>query len=195
MKINIPRTLALLFAISISVNGYSQDEKHIKDKIWANWILESINYAETNYEILPWPFVSILLNRFNSLTDSYSESFNGKVLTFLNENFFEDIKNKKTYFIRSYSGFGCINNYSFFVLNESNQMTEINMDFRNKGTGLSKSKTTQFSFREFEKRFNSYQDFERVELKESSFANYYLITEFNRGLVKIKIVMDEIELD
>lgn len=186
MKFNFLQIFIL--SICFVSNSYSQSEKEILDAKYANWILATTSYIENNGEIIPKVFNHWMINSFYpypSDRDKY-ESFNGSILKFLKENYNESFTDGKLFFVQKYSSIYHGNNKPYAILDESNLRTEISRKYREQNIWESDG-FTSFDFKEFEKKFDAFNDFETCNGNNSGLY-YYLITEFDKDSVRIKIL-------
>jgi hypothetical protein len=188
------RPIIICILLILPTSSFSQESELFND-LWTNWIRNSLDYAERNYDVLPAPFPKLILNGFLNKNYYTSEIRNKELLRFIHENFFRGNEYKKIYFIQQFSGFGCTNNYSYYILEENRR---VNIYWTNKrGFQWKTGSTRSIKFIEFEEKFNQFLDVQSFEPNSKSanvFQNYYLITRFEKGNVTTKLVKTYIEI-
>lgn len=191
MKIYSFKISFFIIFLFLSLLSFSQNEEKSLDSIFGNWVLCSTTYVEQNLETAPRMINSWILRTFYAYPEENNryESLNGSVLFFLKINFEHELFNDKLFFIQKHTGFGCRNDYSFFILTKKSELTKLHKNFSNDST-WKKEKTSNLNFEDFEKKFKKFKDYEVIEDPGKMLLAFYIITEFDKGKVTQKIILD-----
>ena len=187
MKYYSHQLLVLGFTLSVAFNCFGQADTTLVNKIWANWILASIDYTEKNYTIMPSQFTSVLLSQHSGAGTNGNESFNSSVFKFLETNFSDNLKQGKCYFIQCYSPSACgfYDNAKYSIVLDTNRSIEI-FSQSTWGYNWEIGISTDLDFNDFETKFEGFNDFYNLSEENDVLPFYYIITEFNNGNVSVK---------
>lgn len=187
MKSYLHHLLVIGFTLSIAMTSFGQADTTIVNKTWANWILASIDYAEENYTIMPKQFTSVLFAQYSITNVNENESFNSSVFKFLEANYGDKLKHGKLYFVQRYFPTACgfYNNAKYSVVLDSIHSFEI---FKQSGEDYNWEigKDASSDFKGFETKFEEYTNFENLSRVDGLLPYYYIITEFDKGNVRVK---------
>ncbi len=191
MKISSSKIKFLTIALLFNLVSFSQNREQSLDSIYASWIFNSISYVERNLDYTPAKINDWLLKSFYTYPEEKGRynSFNGSVLLFLNNNFNFELFNDKVFFIQKHSPIGCSNNDFYYILDKKNRLTQITSSFAD-GSFWKKEKPSNLNFTDFENKFKNYKDYEVIEDSDNMLLAYYIITEFDKGKVTQKVILD-----
>ncbi len=179
--------IAIGLTLSVAMASFGQADTVAVNKTWANWILASIDYAEKNYTIMPRQFTSVLFRQYSNSSVNGNESFNSSIFKFLKTNYRDNLKQGKFYFVQSYNPSACsfYDNANYSIVLDTNQSIRIHKSLYG-NFSWKRSLVTNIDFKDFKTKFEEYSDFYNLSEVDGLLPNYYIITEFNKGNVRVK---------